>query len=190
MLQAFVAFSAVAALAAATLSPSLKEPAPLAAEEAKSFVASLDPVAALSKALEAEGKIGALVVEAKPSDKEPFAPCSQAVARLSARHPADLARLGGAVAPYGFTTERWALVGDRVLAAYLAEKSAARESALTNGAARPHLASLHAEPQLHSMFMLLNAEADAPATDRAIVRPLMGGLAARIGGANPLGKTP
>lgn len=96
--------------------------APLTADTAKRFVASLEAVEQLGAELEAEGKTEQLQFDQQPKAGEAFKPYSKAMLALKEKYPGDYAKLRSAVKPHGFTVEDWGYAGDRVMVAYLALK--------------------------------------------------------------------
>lgn len=95
---------------------------PLTEDQAKRFVASLPAVDTLGDEWQAEGKTEQLMVDTAPKAGEGFKPYSSATAALAKNYPSDHAQLAKTVKGHGFSIEDWGVVGDRVMAAYIAIK--------------------------------------------------------------------
>lgn len=96
--------------------------APLTADTAKRFVASLPALESLGEEMEAEGKNEQLRFDTEPTVGEEFKPYSKAVMAMKTKYPSDYGRLNKAVKAHGFSAENWGAAGDRVMIAYMALK--------------------------------------------------------------------
>ncbi|MCK5750234.1 MAG: hypothetical protein KAH44_28715 [Oricola sp.] len=155
--------------------------APLTADAAKRFVASLDSVKTLADEFEASGKTEALELDAMPKAGEPFKPYSKSIAALKDQYPADYTKLQSAVKPHGFNAEEWGSVGDRVMVAYLARKMEKENPDAMAQMAQmdPNMLNMM-PPEMKAQVMqakaMLDAVAAAPAEDKAVVAEVEGDL--------------
>ena len=147
---------------------------PLTEDEARRFVASLTSVEALGDALEAEGKIENLRVDAQPKAGEAFRPYSSAVAALADKYPADHAKLAKALQPHGFSAGDWGAVGDRVMIAYLAvkmEEDDPQTMQMMEGmdASMMEMMPPEMRAQMEGVFAMMETVRNAPAEDKQTI---------------------
>lgn len=155
--------------------------APLEAGAVERFIAAMAEVEAFGDELEARGRLEALTLETQPRLGEPFAPFSNTVAALAARHPDEHARLAAIVGAHGFTPARWGETGDRILVAYLAEKMAQQDPAAMAQMAAMDRSMLDELPpemktRMEAVFAMMETVRDADPADRAAVRPYLEAL--------------
>jgi hypothetical protein len=150
------------------------EGAPLTADQAKRFVATLPALDALGEQFEAEGKMGELQIEARPKAGEVFKPYSGVVAVLKEKYPSDHAKLASVAKAQGFSTQEWGQVGDRVMIAYLAlrmQEEDPRSLEMMEGMDKSMLDMMPPEmrEQLEGTFAMMETVKNAPEEDKAAV---------------------
>ncbi len=148
--------------------------APLTEDQARRFVASLDAVDALGDRLEAEGKIENLRIDSRPKAGEAFRPYSAAVSALKEKHPSDHAKLSKALKAHGFSAADWGVVGDRVMAAYLAvtmEENDPRTLEMMDGmdASMMEMMPPEMRDQMEGVFAMMETVKNAPEADKRTV---------------------
>ncbi len=157
---------------------------PLTDAKIKNFIASMEGVKALGQELDAAGKTQALEIDALPKAGEEFRPYTKSVAALKAKHPDDHRRLAALVKEHGFSVDSWAETGDRVMVAYVAEKAAERPESLAHAQAMdPAMLSMvppEMRAQMEGVMAMMEAVKNAPAADRAALRPHMAALDAEL----------
>lgn len=153
----------------------------LTSDEARRFVATLEDVQALGDRLEANGEAEALNIRTQPKAGEAFRPYSTAVAALKADYPAEHARLSAIVGQHGFSAQEWGAVGDQVMIAYLAEKMeqenpGALQQMAQMDSSMKEIMPAHMKEQMAAALALAQAAKDAPAENRAAIKPVMADL--------------
>ena len=93
----------------------------LTEDQARRFIASLEDVDKLAKALEEAGD-PALEINTQPKAGEEFSPYGRMIPVIKEKHQSVHKRLAAAVKPHGFSTDEWGETGDRLFIAYMAVK--------------------------------------------------------------------
>lgn len=171
----------IALLAFLWTSPSANAETPLTTADAEAFVETLQPVNAFGEKLEAEGKTNELGGRGMPEVGQLFTPYSDGVADLKAQYPADYKELGTIIKPAGFTSqETWAVVGDKVISAYMAlEMEKEGMSPEDMAMLTPEMLSMVPPAMREQMSRALAMKETlerTPEADKAIVRPLVPAL--------------
>lgn len=155
--------------------------ADLSAEDAKAFVATLQPLGELTEKMQADGNLDALELDPFPEAGKPFQPFTSALAALEGQNPEGLKQIAAIARAGGFTTDNWATTGDRVMLAYMAakmekESPAARAELEQMEKMGPEmLAQLPPAmaEQMRGVIAMVQAVKNVPAGDVAVITPLL-----------------
>ena len=151
--------------------------APLSADQIERFIASLDDLKTFGERLETEGKTAGSFSDFAPAPGEAFAPYSRGIAHL--KSVGEYGALNAIVRRHGFRDgEVWAGVGDRVMAAYMANMMAAENPDMAEMAAAMTPEMMAQMPpsmreQMAAALSVMETVRNAPPEDRAAVAPFM-----------------
>lgn len=184
----------IAPLAAAilALSPAYAE-TPLSSDAIARFVETLEPVEAFGDRLESDKKFEKLFEQREPVPGKDFRPYSDGVAALKKASPAEYEKLGALVKPKGFSQADWAVTGDRVMLAYMANRMEEENPGYEKQIAEMKAQMAAMDPamleqmpaQMKSGMLAAQAMVEAisksPPEDRAAVKPHMKAISKAIG---------
>lgn len=174
-------FAALASLVLVFVAPAVLA-APLTADQAARFVASLPDAQALENEFGTEA-LKNQDLESFLGDDGTFLPYTRGLAILRQEAPEGVRKLGGIVSRHGFSSvESWAQVGDRVLQAYAAVKMGENmpQDAMAGMTAMGPEMLAQLPPQVRSQveasMKMMNAFKEVSDADKAAVAPVVSQL--------------